>query len=172
MATALQGFRITAKSCTCQPATRHYVTRPIGPRRLFSSSALKCEEKKDDIPLALQAALNKAAKAPDAARGKYIEQGVMNQQRRLDRFMESSTNSMRNRSRPPRFPFELRPLEKPAKTFLNLGETEAIDGFPESDESDDPDITILGHGELEHHREMRHYARLAAWEMPMLSSKF
>ena len=45
----------------------------------------------------------------------------------------------------------------------------------EQDSGEDPkfegdDITSLGHGELEQHREMRHYARLAAWEMPLLSS--
>ncbi|KAF2488523.1 hypothetical protein BU16DRAFT_473929 [Lophium mytilinum] len=31
------------------------------------------------------------------------------------------------------------------------------------------DISALGHGELEQHRELREYARLAAWELPMLS---
>ncbi|KAF2003675.1 hypothetical protein P154DRAFT_617577 [Amniculicola lignicola CBS 123094] len=30
------------------------------------------------------------------------------------------------------------------------------------------DLTSLGHGELEQHRELRHYARLAAWELPLL----
>ena len=45
----------------------------------------------------------------------------------------------------------------------------------EQDSGEDPkfegdDIPSLGHGELEQHREMRHYARLAAWEMPLLSS--
>lgn len=34
------------------------------------------------------------------------------------------------------------------------------------------DITSLGHGELEQHRELREYARLIAWELPLLSSKF
>ncbi|KAL8694021.1 MAG: hypothetical protein Q9218_001259 [Villophora microphyllina] len=31
------------------------------------------------------------------------------------------------------------------------------------------DITSIAHGELEQHREIREYARIAAWEMPMLS---
>lgn len=30
------------------------------------------------------------------------------------------------------------------------------------------DITSHGHGELEQHRELRHYARLIAWELPLL----
>ncbi|KAF2739723.1 hypothetical protein EJ04DRAFT_508581 [Polyplosphaeria fusca] len=31
------------------------------------------------------------------------------------------------------------------------------------------DLTSLGHGELEQHRELREYARLAAWELPLLN---
>jgi len=60
--------------------------------------------------------------------------------------------------------------KKPKQTFLNMGEREAIE---EDDwDEDEDDISSLGHGELERHREMRYYARLAAWEMPLLASKF
>lgn len=31
------------------------------------------------------------------------------------------------------------------------------------------DLTSLGHGELEQHRELREYARLIAWELPLLN---
>ncbi|RKF63955.1 37S ribosomal protein S24, mitochondrial [Erysiphe neolycopersici] len=60
--------------------------------------------------------------------------------------------------------------EKPKKlkqTFLNMGEIEPWEQenmLPD----DEDDLTSLGHGELELHRELRHYARLAAWEMPLL----
>ena len=50
--------------------------------------------------------------------------------------------------------------------FFNMNEPE--DKF--SDEEEEGDISSLAHGEMEKHREMREYARLAAWEMPMLSS--
>lgn len=57
--------------------------------------------------------------------------------------------------------------KKLKQTFMNMGEAE-----PWEDDGmlpdDDDDITSMGHGELEQHREMRHYARLAAWEMPLL----
>lgn len=33
------------------------------------------------------------------------------------------------------------------------------------------DITSHGHGELEQHRELREYARLIAWELPLLNRK-
>ncbi|KAF2203607.1 hypothetical protein GQ43DRAFT_411237 [Delitschia confertaspora ATCC 74209] len=48
------------------------------------------------------------------------------------------------------------------------GEGEEEDGGPDEDYYGD-DITSLGHGELEQHRELREYARLAAWELPLLS---
>ena len=45
----------------------------------------------------------------------------------------------------------------------------------EPDRADDEvfegdDMTSLGHGDLERHREMREYARIAAWDMPLLAS--
>ena len=53
--------------------------------------------------------------------------------------------------------------------FFAMGELEEQDSG-EDEEFEGDDITSLGHGELEQHREMRHYARIAAWEMPLLSS--
>ena len=53
--------------------------------------------------------------------------------------------------------------------FFNMGEVDEQD-TGEDEEFDNDDITSLAHGELEQHREMRHYARIAAWEMPLLSS--
>ena len=52
-----------------------------------------------------------------------------------------------------------------------MGELEQQD-TGEDEEFEGDDITSLGHGELEQHREMRHYARIAAWEMPLLSSTY
>jgi small subunit ribosomal protein S35 len=39
------------------------------------------------------------------------------------------------------------------------------------EEIQDDEITSMAHAEMELHREMREYARIAAWDMPMLSSK-
>ncbi|PHH89855.1 hypothetical protein CDD83_5089 [Cordyceps sp. RAO-2017] len=39
----------------------------------------------------------------------------------------------------------------------------------EHDKFDEDDITSMAHGKLDEVREMRHYARLAVWEMPLLS---
>ena len=40
------------------------------------------------------------------------------------------------------------------------------------EEINDDEITSMAHSEMELHREVREYARIAAWDMPMLSSKF
>ena len=56
--------------------------------------------------------------------------------------------------------------ERAPEGFFNLNEAEDKYG----DEEEEGDISSLAHGELEKHREEREYARLAAWEMPMLSS--
>ena len=64
-----------------------------------------------------------------------------------------------------------RPFRRRAKPgFWNMGEVEREEsGEDEAFEGDD--LNELGHAELEQHREMREYARIAAWEMPLLSSK-
>ena len=59
---------------------------------------------------------------------------------------------------------EMTPLQQ-ARGFWAEGEE---DGGPDEDFYGD-DITSTGHGELEQHRELREYARLAAWELPLLS---
>lgn len=41
----------------------------------------------------------------------------------------------------------------------------------DSDEFDENDMTDIAHAKLEEHREQRAYARLAIWEMPLLSRK-
>lgn len=53
--------------------------------------------------------------------------------------------------------------EKPG--FWNYEEP----GMGEDEVFQGDDLTSMGHGELEQHREIREYARYAAWEMPLLS---
>ncbi len=58
-------------------------------------------------------------------------------------------------------------------SFWNTEESDSdlvTDEIGEDDFEED-DIMALGHAKLEEHREFREYARLAVWEMPLLSSK-
>ncbi|KAL8784434.1 MAG: hypothetical protein Q9213_003957 [Squamulea squamosa] len=52
--------------------------------------------------------------------------------------------------------------------LMAMGEIDEQDSGEDEDFEGD-DITSIAHGELEQHREIREYARIAAWEMPMLS---
>ncbi|KAF2258035.1 hypothetical protein CC78DRAFT_538107, partial [Lojkania enalia] len=58
-------------------------------------------------------------------------------------------------------------IEEPIGKIGFWGEGEEELG-PDEDFYGD-DLTSAGHGELERHRELREYARLAAWELPLLS---
>ena len=53
--------------------------------------------------------------------------------------------------------------------LMAMGE-EDEQGTGEDGEFKGDDISSLAHGELEQHREIREMARIAAWEMPLLSS--
>lgn len=61
--------------------------------------------------------------------------------------------------------FEIREPEIQKLGFWAEGEAEL---GPDEDFYGD-DLTSLGHGELEQHRELREYARLIAWELPLLN---
>ncbi|CAD0112523.1 unnamed protein product, partial [Aureobasidium uvarum] len=52
--------------------------------------------------------------------------------------------------------------------FFQMGEKEDIG--PDDDDFHGDDISSLGHAELEQTREIREYARLAGWEMPLLAT--
>lgn len=55
------------------------------------------------------------------------------------------------------------------RTLLNEGEDEEMEIDVPEDAYDD--VTTTGHHNLEANRERRHYARITAWEMPLLASK-
>lgn len=59
------------------------------------------------------------------------------------------------------------PTPRPKEDFSTMGEPE-FDTAPDEKFQHD-DISSLAHGQLDVHREMREHARLAAWEMPLLS---
>lgn len=53
--------------------------------------------------------------------------------------------------------------------FMAMGEADE-QNTGEDDKFKGDDITSIAHADLEQHREIREYARIAAWEMPLLSS--
>lgn len=58
---------------------------------------------------------------------------------------------------------------RPKLGFMAMGEDDP-DNVGEDEEFRGDDMTSIAHGQLEQHREIREYMRIAVWEMPMLSS--
>lgn len=197
MATALQSFRLTARSCQCRPHAQRYLTRSIGRRRAFSVARPLREEDGDDfsptsrgrgrgdrISLAELRALSDKIELARREQGpvSLYERPVpkLDDETKADitydeEFRQEARVEFIEGTKEAGFPI---PQETPTirqkklkNTFLNMGDPEPFEDEDFEVESDTfEDMSTLAHGELEHHREMRHYARLAAWEMPLLSS--
>ncbi|KAI9823199.1 MAG: 37S ribosomal protein S24, mitochondrial [Thelocarpon impressellum] len=60
------------------------------------------------------------------------------------------------------------PPEKWVPSFVGMYEEDEKE-WPKDDDFMEDDMTSHGHGNLEQHREIREYARITAWEMPLLS---
>ncbi|KAI9735856.1 MAG: 37S ribosomal protein S24, mitochondrial [Cirrosporium novae-zelandiae] len=85
---------------------------------------------------------------------------------KLGNFMARMGRELENDS-----PDFIRPPRVNMSTFWHhLEEPEDMDKIYEEKDFQGDDLSSMGHAELEQHREMRHYARLAAWEMPLLST--
>ena len=60
--------------------------------------------------------------------------------------------------------------EKFVPGIMSMGEIDEEGSGTDDDFNGDDDISSTAHGELDKQRELREYARIAAWEMPLLSS--
>jgi small subunit ribosomal protein S35 len=61
--------------------------------------------------------------------------------------------------------------ERPNKQSFWFDEEDPETNTEELEEFDEDDITSMAHGKLDEIRDMRQYARLAVWELPLLSSE-
>lgn len=62
--------------------------------------------------------------------------------------------------------------EKPNQESFWHDEDDPEMNTEEIDEFDEDDMTSMAHGKLEEVKDMRQYARLIVWEMPLLSSEY
>lgn len=168
MATAMQSFRFAARSCQCRHSVQRYAARSISKQRAFSSTASTLQD-----PLSLDEheakVLAKLKTTPSGDALSKLDNQLPNSAA-FEEEIEAAFKSI-NRDNGPftRLPF---PNKRIKQTFLNMGDDEIIEEDDiEEDDSEHDDLTPLAHGELEQHREIRHYARLAAWEMPLLASR-
>lgn len=66
--------------------------------------------------------------------------------------------------------FEEPPTRKGSGFWSEAEEDEFADVEDGDDSPEDNEITSMAHAEVELHREVREYTRIAAWDMPLLSS--
>jgi small subunit ribosomal protein S35 len=168
MATALQSFRITARSPLSRIVTQAHSARPFGRRRCFKTISSRREDDagKELGPETLSSDNVDFDEPPISPQSdKMLEEAFVEILKKHGRIRQNMPEELRNAP-----PFrEIRPL-KPKPGALNMGVEPSE--YPEEDpEFGEDDITSMAHGQLEQHREYRHYARLAAWEMPLLTSE-
>lgn len=163
MAAALQGFRLAVRSCNCRSITPICTAKSIGNGRGFSTTPQRFAE-----PSAkeLEDRISKTQGSQGVADFKKVSEELADIESSATSFDEELRFKFNSRTPPFAEPVRRKKLKD---TFMNMGEPEPFEDEGMLDDDHD-DITTLAYGELELHRERRHYARLAAWEMPLLSS--
>jgi small subunit ribosomal protein S35 len=187
MAAALQSFRFAVRSCNCRHIAPRHVAKSVGRGREFSTTpqqwsvlpvdeidardARIADEVQDRLLKMDETSLSRV-QARELAEWKIAKRELDAEMEGHEAYMKMLKEEVKEKARASTQPFVL-PLrrKKLKQTFMNMGEPEPWEeeGMLQDDHDD---ITSLAHGELEQHREMRHYARLAAWEMPLLSSRW
>lgn len=177
MASAVQSMRLCLRAASRRAATQA-ATAPRQCLRIrsFSSTPFPCRPaaKKDDVD-DLEDALDGIEKADGEADGEIDPALLERLSRNPDfdkarRSFESAVNEMGSMvtegMRPPPPPIQQRQFwgeDEPDSDML-MEETSDT-------EFDEDDIMSMAHAKFEEFREYREYARIAAWQMPLLSSK-
>lgn len=168
MATAIQTFRITARRPLTRISAQAHTASSLGRRRCFKTFPSRREDDagKESGAETLSSNdldANESPMRPPSTQ--TLEEAFVDIIEKHGRIRQNMSEELRNAP-----PFrEMRP-PKPKPGALNLG-VDPSENPEEDPEFDEDDISSLAHGQLEQHREYRHYARLAAWEMPLLTSE-
>ncbi|KAE9377957.1 hypothetical protein N431DRAFT_479089 [Stipitochalara longipes BDJ] len=167
MAASLQSFRFAVRSCSCRYLAPRYASKSIGRGRELSTTPRQWKEASVDE---IEERLAKiAATSRHAAEYLRVSKETDAEIAALDESLLQDEEESRQKYAARQQPYVLPLRRKRLKdTFMNMGDPEPWEEEGMLDDDQD-DMPSLAHGELEQHREMRHYARLAAWEMPLLS---
>lgn len=142
MASAVQSLRLSGKNLRCTKLSVRRITPSIYEARTFSTTFPRHVPRQEEEELA----------------GIIDDDEDGDDDESTDEFIRSTS------------PFLFKPDKRKFKEgFHNLGEEGSGMVLPDEDFGED-DITGVAHGQLDEHREYRHYLRIAAWEMPLLSS--
>ncbi|KAK4214642.1 mitochondrial ribosomal subunit protein-domain-containing protein [Rhypophila decipiens] len=184
MASAANSLRICLRTCRQLPTVRPVVrpafaARPFARRRALSSTPARQADENDgaEAPEEVKRYYNPAEVIKDLLR----EEGLTEQQR------ETLTQTLTQWGQMPeedkkRFEdmrrevhastSQIRYVVKPKKdSFWNEEEkdTDLITDEIGEDDFEEDDMLSIGHAKLDEHRDAREYARIAVWEMPLLS---
>ncbi|MCJ1391257.1 37S ribosomal protein S24, mitochondrial [Xylographa bjoerkii] len=180
MASTMHTLRLTALRSTyrIRPRPRHYLLQPA----LASSFANSTRHNASDTtaPYSFRESLDSSTRAfydslSPEDRIRYEQDAI-----KLDEYMTSPAIEARlnavvseaayhvSRQTPRDKPMPGGDEQRFKPGLMAMGEPNEMDsGEDELFEGDD--MSSIAHGELEQHRELRTYARIAAWEMPLLS---
>lgn len=172
MASALQPLRLSARRCTCREGVLRNIAAPGSSRKALSTTSRRWAE-----PTSSSSSTTKKGGVDVDESRKKLAQGEESIAKLLDSISKKAQGMGRILT-PSEFAslghappvMEKQKKKRPKDTLLNLGDPDPWEEDGQLEDGHD-DITSLGHGELEQHREMRHYARLTAWEMPLLAGK-
>ncbi|KAL7622924.1 37S ribosomal protein S24, mitochondrial [Parahypoxylon ruwenzoriense] len=181
MASGVQSMRLCLRAFRHGPVPRKAGTRAYISRRAFSSTTI---QRRPEVKTGEDVDLGNA-EAEDGGKEETYESGILDlaepgNPRNLaprdvtDR--ESVSRMLQSKSIMEADAILKNAARKPTASVMQrslwLDEEEEEDMLvdePEEDEFDEDDIISLAHGKLEEFREYREYARVAAWEMPLLS---
>jgi small subunit ribosomal protein S35 len=165
MATVIQSLRIAARRPLAGISAPAHSARPFGRQRYFKTFSSRREDDagKESGAETLSSDNTDSDELPPSTQ--TLEEAFVEIIKKHGRIRQNMPEELKNAP-----PFrEMRPL-RPRAGALNMG-VDPSENPEEDPEFEEDDITSLAHGQLEQHREYRHYARLAAWEMPLLTSK-
>jgi small subunit ribosomal protein S35 len=173
MPSAASSLRLAARRCQ-QCRVSRPAAAPASLIRTFASSASRFEgeptKESKEVSAQSAAAVSAPALSPEEAAAAKLEETIA--ALRAGTLAEQSAkviSSRMSQSVRRRRPIEM-PVKYQTQGFMNMGEAPA--DSEEDPDFEEDDIPSIAHGQLEQHREYREYARLAAWEMPLLSSMF
>ncbi|RDW61037.1 hypothetical protein BP6252_12420 [Coleophoma cylindrospora] len=194
MASVVRSLRFTTRASQCRAVTQSCSASPVWRQRPFSTTSTQWKSEKAADGTEADSIKSQKASAPAPANSPVVKQKPLSPTKSAETpqeiadFQKKMTESFEMRSKLQIDEFiasgamgldetldiadeedtKVVRSKKFKESFMNMGEEEPFED-EEADEVDEDDIGTLGHMELEHHREMRHYARLAAWEMPLLA---
>ncbi|MCJ1415224.1 37S ribosomal protein S24, mitochondrial [Xylographa parallela] len=179
MASAMHTLRLTAQRSTYRiaPRSRHCLLQP--PLAFPFSTSTRRNASDAPAPYSFRESLDSSSRAfydslSPEDRIRYEQDAI-----KLDEYMTSPAVEARLNAevsdaaydvfrQTPREKARPDAYERFKPGLMAMGEINERDSG-EDEVFDGDDMSSIAHGELEQHRELRAYARIAAWEMPLLS---